>query len=46
MHHPNYRCEIYAGVLDYLFGKLREPKAGKIFKAWAGSEAGAAGGHL
>lgn len=46
MHHPNDRCEIYTGVLDYLFNKLREPKAGKVFEAWAGSEAGVVGGHI
>ena len=46
LHHPNYRCEIYTGVLDYLFEKLRDPAAAKVFESWAGSDAGAAGGHI
>ena len=46
MHHPNFRCEVYTGILDYLFEKLREPKAGKVLESWARSEAGAAGPHI
>ena len=46
MHHPNFRCEIYTGVMDYLFARLREPKVRKLFESWAGSSAGAAGIHV
>jgi len=46
MHHPNYRCEIYSGILDCLFERLREPKIRKLFEVWAGSNASVAGVHL
>ena len=46
MHHPNFRCEIYTGVMDYLFARLREPKVKKLFESWAGSSAGVAGIHV
>lgn len=46
MHHPNYRCEIYTGILDYLFERLREPDTAKLFKSWAVSGEGVAGVHI
>ncbi len=30
----NDRCQIYRGMFDYIFEKLQEPKAMKVFKKW------------
>jgi hypothetical protein len=35
MHQPSYRCAIYTGIFDHIFGRLKNKKVRGLFEAWA-----------
>ncbi|HBA59615.1 MAG TPA: His-Xaa-Ser system radical SAM maturase HxsB [Elusimicrobia bacterium] len=38
MHQPSYRCEIYTGMFDHVFRRLKNKKVRGLFEAWAKSK--------